>query len=286
MLKIATSDAPQTLTLDGVQLRYYTSGDPANPPVIMVHGWASYHGIWAGTMDSLQDRYYCITLDLPGHGDSDKPSDADYSIEAQGRRVLALADALGLERFTLMGHSMGGQIALCIAGMLAPERVERLVDVSGVAAAKLMPVVESQVYPMVWLVAQLPWMMAFNRWVTRFRPAAWFYFGRMWYYDIKRVPRAVWYRDSRYSYQDGAIHAIYACGQAIHNLDLTSYLPQIQAETLVIFGKQDGTVPVSDGHLAAERIPHSQLTLFDECGHFPMVEHPVAFQDTVRKFLA
>ncbi|MCB9456192.1 MAG: alpha/beta hydrolase [Anaerolineaceae bacterium] len=284
MLNSTTSDTPQTITLDGSQLIYRTAGDPALPPLIMIHGWTSYQGVWNDAVETLKDHYYCITLDLLGHGYSDKPKNADYSIEAQARRVLALADSLGFERFSLMGHSMGGQISLCIAGMLAPERVERLVDVSGVAAAKLMPAVEWLVYPVVWLTAQLPWLMAVHRWVTAFRPAAWFYFGRAWYYDIRRIPREVWYQDSRYSYQAGAIHAYHACGQAIHNLDVTPHLPRIQADTLIIFGKQDRTVPISDAHLAAARIPHSQLTLFDECGHFPMVEYPQKFNEALGEF--
>ncbi|MBZ0276255.1 MAG: alpha/beta hydrolase, partial [Anaerolineae bacterium] len=93
-----------------------------------------------------------------------------------------------------------------------------------------------------------------------------------------------WYRDSRFTYQDGAIHALYACGQAIHGLDMTHYLHRIQADTLVIFGRQDHTVPLKDGHLAAGRIPHSQLKLFDECGHFPMVEYPAQFNVALRDF--
>src|SRR5688572_33414155 len=114
-----------TFVCQNDKLMYTTVGHPAAPPLLLVHGWLSYRGVWRQTMEAFKDSHYCVAIDLLGFGNSDKPAGGDYSIAAQGQRVLQLANALGLDRFALMGHSMGGQIALCVASMLAPARVLR-----------------------------------------------------------------------------------------------------------------------------------------------------------------
>src|ERR1051326_1279433 len=77
------------------QLMYTASGDPSKPLLIMIHGWLSYRGVWRTTVPALQDRFYCVAVDLLGFGDNDKPVEADYSIAAQAQRIVALADELG-----------------------------------------------------------------------------------------------------------------------------------------------------------------------------------------------
>jgi len=79
---------------------------------------------------------------------------------------------------------------------------------------------------------------------------------------------------------------VYKAGQAIHSLDLTPHLPHITAPTLAIFGAQDGTVPLSDGHLVKELVPNSWLVLIDQCGHFPHYEHPAEYLQALELFLA
>jgi len=96
-----------TITSDNHKLTYTKVGHSDAPPLLMIHGWLSYRGVWRQTADAFKNSHYCVAIDLLGFGNSDKPADADYSIAAQGQRVLQLADALGFDRFTLMGHSMG-----------------------------------------------------------------------------------------------------------------------------------------------------------------------------------
>jgi 2-hydroxy-6-oxonona-2,4-dienedioate hydrolase len=68
--------------------------------------------------------------------------------------------------------------------------------------------------------------------------------------------------------------------------NILTCLPNIQAPTLVVFGRQDGVVPVKQGYLAAEHIPNAQLVVLDQCGHYPMYEQPEAFLNSLRQFLA
>ena len=119
-----------TIQVDRYQLSYTTAGRDNSPPLILIHGWMSHRDVWAGTMKVLKFSHRCIAIDLLGFGDSPKPEDSDYSIPAQARRVLELADALELEDFALIGHSMGAQIALYLAAKRAPQRVDKVISVA------------------------------------------------------------------------------------------------------------------------------------------------------------
>ena len=275
---------PGVASIDGYNLTYVTAGQPDAPPLMMVHGWFSHLGVWRRTIDMFRHSHYCVAVDLLGFGDSEKPPDADYSIQAQGRRVLQLADVLGLDKFTLLGHSMGGQIALCIASILAPRRVRRLGVVSGVVAAQLTPLAEHLSFWQVSLGAGFPWLYDLARWLSRFRWYSYIHF-RTWFYKMDAVPFDEWETDRLMELQPGIHVSGYKAGQAIHNLDLTAHLGKITAPTLAVFGLQDATVPVSDGYLIERYVPDSRLVLIDRCGHFPMVEQPQQYLDTLRTFL-
>ncbi|MBN1564428.1 MAG: alpha/beta hydrolase [Anaerolineae bacterium] len=280
---MSISYASKIITVDGHTLRYHTAGDPSLPPLLMVHGWFSYRGVWRQTIPALQDRFYCVAVDLLGFGDSDKPSDADYSIPAQGQRMLDVADQLGFARFALIGHSMGGQIALCIASMLAPERITQLVSVDGVVAAQLMPAVD-RVYAIVAIIRHIPWLYTVARWMDHFKPYA-YWNHRPWFYEMDSVPFDEWEIDRNMAMQAGLHMSAYKAGIAIRALDLTPHLPHITAPTLAIFGAQDGTVPVSDGHLVDQHVPDSELVLIENCGHFPMYEHTTTYLAALTQFL-
>jgi len=277
----------QTITLDGNLLTYSDVGRADAPPLILIHGWLSYRGVWRQTIEAFKEHYRCVAVDLLGFGDSDKPAEADYSIEAQGRRVLKLADALGIRQFTVIGHSMGGQIALCIASILAPERVTKVVSVSGVVAARLMPFVEKFTYKSVALAKSMPVLYDIMRWLLRYRWVAYSPSGfRTWFYRMDVLPFEDWATDRYMAFQPGIHHAVYWAGEAIHGLNLTAHLPRITSPTLAIFGCQDAVVPVSDGELVKKHVPNGQLALLDQCGHFPMYEMPERYTAILSDFLA
>ena len=95
-------------------------------PVVFVHSLAGNIGHWADALERCRSARRAIALDLRGHGSSARPADdAAFAIEALAGDVAAVADACGLERFMLVGHSLGGGVALACAGA-HPERVERL----------------------------------------------------------------------------------------------------------------------------------------------------------------
>lgn len=271
--------------VDGYKITYSTAGPRNAPAVLLIHGWSSHRGIWQQTVNALKDRYYCVSVDLMGFGGSDKPHNADYSIPEQARRVLAIADALGLDRFALVGHSMGGQVSLYIAANLAPERVTKLISVAGVVSARLQPYVEHIVYRMVWIGHKLPFLYEISqRFLIHLKPYAYLQF-RSWFYRMNNPSFAAWRQDREMAFQPGIHTSMYRAGQAIHGCDLRPHLGKIFAPTRAIFGKYDGTVPPTDGELVAERVPGADLVLLDDCGHFPMYEQPTAFMAALTDFL-
>jgi len=266
-------------------LSYYTAGSPDNPPIILIHGYTSSHYVWRQTIPALENHFYCIAIDLMGHGTSDILPDGDYSIETQGKRVLALADELGIEKFILIGHSMGGQIAMCIAALLAPERVEKLLDLDGVAAGHLVESLEKRTQLLVNTAYYFPLFENMTRWTNiSYRWGAKTQFVS-WFYNFDALPFDEWRIDREMANQSGMRYTWYYGLDAILKLDLTAHLSKISVPTLVIFGKHDAVVPLSDGYLVHEQIPNSQLIVIDNCGHFPMYEATEAYLEALRGFL-
>lgn len=111
----------------GVELDVWTEGDPTNPPIIFLHGFPESHRTWRHQMAALSSRYYCVAPDQRGYARSSKPAEvSDYAVPKLVGDVFALADALGIERFTLAAHDWGGAIGWA-AALGNPARVERLI---------------------------------------------------------------------------------------------------------------------------------------------------------------
>jgi 3-oxoadipate enol-lactonase len=119
-----TVDEPRTVDTGGVRLACRVSGPEAAPPLVLLHALGQDGSAWAGSMRRLAAHHRVYAPDLRGHGKSDRCP--EYSFELMRDDVLGLLDALGLERVTLIGHSMGAVVAYLLAGQW-PERVGRLV---------------------------------------------------------------------------------------------------------------------------------------------------------------
>ena len=110
----------------GVTLNVAQSGDPASPAVILLHGFPESHRTWRGVAPLLQDRFRLIMPDQRGFAGSDRPQDVDaYKTDILVDDIFALADALGLQQFALVGHDWGGAIAWA-AALRGDARLTRL----------------------------------------------------------------------------------------------------------------------------------------------------------------
>lgn len=271
------------LQIDGLQIAYTTAGSPSNPPIILVHGLMSHRGVWIRTVEALKDNFFCITPDLPGFGDSDKPDNGDYTIAKQAERILKIADHFDFEKFVVIGHSMGGQIATYLAATLTPQRVRKLVSVDGVVTGKLSDNVQNVKRLMIVVGRRIPALYHLMRLLCQWEPAARWAFGH-WF--SAELPFEAWEAD-RYHATDSSI-ALSAPGAwaSLNATDLTPMLKNIAAPAFIIFGKQDGTVPVSQAHVFKEQLPAAELLLIEDCGHFPMYEKFDEYIKPLQEFLA
>lgn len=115
----------------GLRLAYHTWGDPSRPAIMLVHGFQDHGQSYARTARVLASRWFLVAPDLRGHGESGWVGEGgDYYYYDYLNDVLSIADAVGLQRFGLVGHSLGGNVAVGVTA-IAPERVEALVLLEG-----------------------------------------------------------------------------------------------------------------------------------------------------------
>lgn len=119
-----TSIVDRTISLADLTFHYREAGEPTAPPLVLLHALGCDARDWDGIVPALAESYHVLALDQRGHGESARPE--HYSFEAMRDDLKAFADALSLERFTLIGHSMGGTVAFLFAEMW-PNRIERLI---------------------------------------------------------------------------------------------------------------------------------------------------------------
>jgi len=114
----------------GVELDVALGGDPANPPIIFLHGFPESHRTWRHQLPDLAEDYFVVAPDQRGFARSSKPPEvSDYAPDKTVGDLIALADALGIGHFTLVGHDWGGAIAW-MAALTRPDRVERLIIIN------------------------------------------------------------------------------------------------------------------------------------------------------------
>jgi pimeloyl-ACP methyl ester carboxylesterase len=266
-------DVLHRLELAGIEVAYRTVGDDHAPAVVLLHGWASSRRMWESAERHLAGTYRCLALDLPGHGASGKPPWNWYTIPRFADVVSAFVQELALDRPALIGHSMGGTIALELASRGTPE-------LAGLVAVN--PVVTGRVYSR---------SIAFrDRWVAsavRLSRRVWPTASRL----LTRPPNALrrhapdhLLRNSE-DFGMATADSVLGSMHAVLTWDLRHRLPQIRARTLVIVGMSDRVVSPREGEIAAREIPGAQLLRL-QAAHHPNDEVPRSFYPEIESFLA
>mgnify|MGYP001378695249 CR=1 FL=1 len=277
----AFRDEKQFFAHEGMQIAYLERGNPDSPLILMIHGWISHSGIWDTTLNALKDRYHVVAIDLLGHGHSDKPTDGDYSIDAQAERVIALADHLGADQFIVIGHSMGGQIALYLAVHFA-DRIARVIDVSGVATGELSAYNRIMIAPIFLLASRFPKIWDFSRWAMKFRLYR-AYYDYALNYDFWNASTLDANREM--ALIPGIEIPAWRDLVEIARVNLIGEMSSIRVPVLILFGRNDRTVPLFNGEIAHEQIENSRLVILEQCGHVPMVEQPDKYLHAIEAFL-
>jgi pimeloyl-ACP methyl ester carboxylesterase len=254
------------------------------PALLLIHGIGDSSETWRALIPRLAEHYTVIAPDLLGHGRSDKPR-ADYSVAAYANAMRDLISVLGVDRVTVIGHSLGGGVAMQFAYQY-PERCERMVLVSsGGVCPEVNPLLRLAAAPNSDLVLRLMHMAAARK-ITHLA----FELLRMLDADVSidavdlmrgfdTLPDLT----SRRAFLRALRSVVDWRGQAITMLDrcyLTQGMP-----TLLVWGTRDGVIPPSHAHIAHAAMPGSKLELFEGAGHFPFRQEPERFLTVLTQFL-
>jgi pimeloyl-ACP methyl ester carboxylesterase len=274
--------AAEEIVLHGHRVRFHRGGD--GPLLVLLHGIASTSDTWAPVASGLAERHTVIAPDLLGHGASAKPR-GDYSLGAFASGVRDLIAALGYDRATVVGHSLGGGIAMQFAYQF-PERVERLVLIaSGGLGREVHPILRAATLP----GSELVLALLGGAWVRATGGALASTLGRLGLRrgeDLAGVTTGIGSltdAGARGAFVHTARAAIDAGGQRVSATDrlyLAAKLP-----TLIVWGERDPIIPAAHGHAAHAAIPGSRLEVFAGAGHFPHREEPVRFVSVLEAFL-
>jgi pimeloyl-ACP methyl ester carboxylesterase len=273
----------EEITLHGHRVSYRRAG--WGPVIVLIHGITGSSDTWQDVIEPLAEKYTVVAPDLLGHGQSAKPR-GDYSLGAYASGVRDLLGAIGHDRGTIVGHSLGGGVAMQMAYQF-PERCERLVLVSsGGLGREVNLMLRAAVLPGSELVLPL---LASSR-VLSASTAIGSFFGRL---GMRAGPdlEEIWRGFS--SLNDvGAraafIHTLRGIvdpgGQRVNATDRL-YLAQ-RVPTMLLWGERDPIIPAEHGRAAHEIIPGSRFVSFPNAGHFPHRTDPRAFVKALDEFVA
>jgi pimeloyl-ACP methyl ester carboxylesterase len=261
------------LDLQGMPIHYREAGRQGGA-VVFIHGWASSSRMWLGVMEALAGERRCVALDLPGHGQSAKPAVGWYSLPNFVSVTYGLAAALQACPATLVGHSLGGTIALEYA-LRYPQDVERLVLVNPVVTGRLQ-------FNLHWLTRRMPGR-ALMTLARRLWPRLATRIQQGLVQDRLRLAPEGYARRNLEDLTLASVDALLGSARAARH-DLSPCLDGIRAPTLVVVGSRDLTVPPEEGRRAARKIPGARLVELPT-DHHPGDETPDEFVSALRGFL-
>ena len=273
----------RTVNVHGHEIAYRAAGDHG-PVVLLIHGMAGSCDTWKQAMPDLAEHTQCIAPDLIGHGRSAKPR-GDYSLGAQATLLRDLLVALGHERATIVGQSLGGGIAMQFAYQY-PERCERLVLVSAgglgeevnlILRALTAPGTE-YVLPVAFQPVIRSGVETVTGWCARLglRPAP--STVEMW-----RAYTSLIDSSTRTAFLHTLRSVVDLRGQRVSAADRLYLAARVP--TLIIWGDEDPIIPVSHADTAHEALPGSRLVIMPGVGHFPHCEQPREFSRLVTDFI-
>lgn len=249
-------------TINGVELFYDEQG--SGPPVLFHHGYTGSHDSWAEVTPKLADRYRCIWMDSRGAGESSRP-ESGYSIAQYADDVIGMADHLGLERFTFVGHSMGGVIGMQL-GLEYAQRLEKLVLVAPAPADGVQAPPEVHEHAAKLRRENARDRMIYERTMTTARVR-----------DEAQIAGAV---DRALSVSDGHFEQSW---QELVGFRRGDEIGRINTPTLVVSGAADGLLTANLKDF--QRLPNATLHVFSRVSHGIPREVPEQFAEAVGDFL-
>ena len=259
-----TNISSEKINIRGYDVRYYTGGK--GDPLLVIHGGGGDARTWLRNIEELSSSYTVYAPDLPGYGAS-QPLEGQYFIPELTEFIDDFSESLGLERFHLVGHSLGGGVALYYA-LQSPHKIRKLVLVSSlclgaeiafwVRILSIPALLRSVGTVILALLKGIRWavrkLLASVEFVIPFSPAS-----------INIGGSVTTFREQ--------------------TLVLTNRFSEVLMPTLLVWGAKDSIVPVRQAYAAAESIPDCQLKIFEKRGHNVHRDELSEFSHVLRGFL-
>ena len=273
----------QRVSMHGDEIAFFQDG--SGPVLLLIHGMAGSSNTWEAVIPELAKHFTVVAPDLIGHGDSAKAK-ADYSLGGYATGLRDLMLRLGHERFTIVGQSFGGGVALQFTHQF-PEMCERLVLVgSGGLGPEVNAILKVLSVPGAGWLLVAGCRAAFHR--AARRVGRWL--GKLGVRsspvmeEISRSYGSLTDPATRRSFLHTLRSVIDSRGQRV-SASAFLYLGA-DVPSLIVWGDADPIIPVAHAHAAREHLPHAQLEIFPGVGHFPHCEAPERFARVVLDFVA
>ena len=270
------NDHSKFIDVGGVRAHVREQGNPDGIPVVLIHGSMGSLQVWEGWARELGQQARLISVDLPGHGLTGAWPRDEYTVEAYADFIEVLVDTLNLDRFVLVGHSLGGAVAWSFAAT-RPNRVSQLVLVDAAGYPR-----DGGEAPLPTRLARLPVVGDIG---IYFKPERLVRRSlEEMYADPAMVTPERIKRTAELQRFPGNREATLQRARSQEPLDPTP-LKRLRVPTLILWGAQDRWVPIADAFRLQHDIKGAKLEIFEKLGHNPMEEDPKATAAAVAAFL-
>lgn len=246
-------------TIMGQKIYYEVHGE--GRPIVLLHGWGTSLRLYDDVVTYLKENFKVYTLDFPGFGQSEDPSEI-WSVYDYADMTEAFLNEMDIKAPILMGHSFGGRISIILGARIEVNKII-LVDAAGIKPSRGMNYYRKvYFYKTMKILEKFPGVRPlFGDLIDAYKYKA----GSSDYKSASPIMRQVLSK--------------------VVNDDLQSHLPKITAPTLLIWGSEDTATPVSDGRIMEEKINDAALIVFEGAGHYSYLEKPHDFKAIVTSFV-
>lgn len=251
------------IVIDNYNINYRVTGDSGDT-IVILQGWGTGLDIYNKMAELLSTSYRVVQLDFPGFGGSDEPREA-WGVDDFADFVIAFFSKLGIDGCTLMGHSFGGRVIIKLAAREnLPFTINKIVLID---SAGIMPKKSAR------QKLRIKWYK-FVRKVVSVKLVYKIFHDRVDEWKSKQGSED--YRNATPIMRQCLVKAV--------NEDLTHLLPQIDRETLLIWGDKDTATPLEDGRTMERLMPQAGLAVISGAGHFCFLEQPVVFERILKSY--
>ncbi len=270
----------KTFDYHGIKINYYEKGQ--GPPIILLHGFGACAYTWRYLIPPLAAEHRVFTIDLKGHGLSDKPRDGHYAVADQADMVADFIRRQDLRDLVIMGHSMGGAVTLMAYLKLQqedPGRIKKLVLIDSAGYPQKLPGFIR--------VAKIPGLSTVLSKVLSPRFASTLVLKKGYYHKDAVTEEQI----NTYAYfgsLPGSAAAVSQTAKQLMPKDIdaqTARYKTITVPVLIIWGREDEVVPLKVGLNFKRDLPDSELVVLPECGHIPLEEAPLPTRQAIEAFL-